>query len=440
MTDTTEDGGSRLDSWKAIATYLDRDERTVQRWERELALPIRRLPGRGRSVFAYTSEIDAWLQAKNHQVTEPVAAVSPSIPQTADAPAQGWSIARWRVAALAGLIILGALAWRLRPANASASDLRVQATAAGVVAVDGRGAHRWTYAFPPAYSTYLAEDMMYPAQTAGDAVYVATAFRNRRADDGQEGGAFIQLDLAGHEQRSFSFTDQVTFNGTSYGPPWVVTAYAIDERTGHRRIAIAAHHAVWDAGIVTVLDEQFHRHGTFVHAGWIEQVQWLAANRLLIGGYSNAHEGGMVALLDPTAPAGIDGQGPEPAGSRYHCDNCATAGPVRMAVMPRTELNRVTASRFNRVKLQVTPHGILARTIEVPQPVSGADAIDALYEFTPALGLVRASFGDHYWEFYESLRAPDARPRKRADSPDRDGPREIESWLPDTGWTHVSIQ
>jgi Tol biopolymer transport system component len=52
----------RLDSWKEIADYLKRDVRTVIRWEKEKRLPVHRVPGGQRqSVFAYTSEIDAWL-------------------------------------------------------------------------------------------------------------------------------------------------------------------------------------------------------------------------------------------------------------------------------------------------------------------------------------------------------------------------------------------
>jgi tetratricopeptide (TPR) repeat protein len=52
----------RLDSWKQIAAYLCRGERTVKRWETERGLPIHRLPGGGRgSVHAFTAELDGWL-------------------------------------------------------------------------------------------------------------------------------------------------------------------------------------------------------------------------------------------------------------------------------------------------------------------------------------------------------------------------------------------
>src|SRR5262245_5738787 len=50
-----------LDSWKEIASYMGRDERTVQRWESERNLPVRRLPGGKRGgVYAYRQELDAW--------------------------------------------------------------------------------------------------------------------------------------------------------------------------------------------------------------------------------------------------------------------------------------------------------------------------------------------------------------------------------------------
>lgn len=64
MSHPDEDG--LLDSWKRIADYLKCDERTARRWEKDRGLPIYRVPGRGRrAVFAYRSEIDAWLRNAN---------------------------------------------------------------------------------------------------------------------------------------------------------------------------------------------------------------------------------------------------------------------------------------------------------------------------------------------------------------------------------------
>ncbi len=52
-----------LNSWKEIATYLGRGVRTVQRWERELNLPVRRPHNHLRSpVIAIPAELDEWMR------------------------------------------------------------------------------------------------------------------------------------------------------------------------------------------------------------------------------------------------------------------------------------------------------------------------------------------------------------------------------------------
>ena len=52
---------STLNSWKEIATYLQRGVRTVQRWERESGLPVHRVRRTEHSpVFAYVRELEAW--------------------------------------------------------------------------------------------------------------------------------------------------------------------------------------------------------------------------------------------------------------------------------------------------------------------------------------------------------------------------------------------
>jgi TolB-like protein len=51
----------RLDSWKAIAAYLNRGVRTVRRWEHQEGLPVHRQLHRVQgSVYASRAEIDAW--------------------------------------------------------------------------------------------------------------------------------------------------------------------------------------------------------------------------------------------------------------------------------------------------------------------------------------------------------------------------------------------
>ncbi len=63
-----------LDSWKEIAAYLNRNVRTVQRWEKREGLPIHRhVHERASSVSAYKKEIDAWQKQRSRvsdEITE----------------------------------------------------------------------------------------------------------------------------------------------------------------------------------------------------------------------------------------------------------------------------------------------------------------------------------------------------------------------------------
>jgi hypothetical protein len=62
------DNNERLDSWKEIASYINRRIRTCIRWEKELGLPVYRIDEKSiRSrVFAYKKEIDQWFKDKSH--------------------------------------------------------------------------------------------------------------------------------------------------------------------------------------------------------------------------------------------------------------------------------------------------------------------------------------------------------------------------------------
>ena len=56
----------RLDSWKEIAAYLNRDVTTVQRWEKREGMPVyRHLHDRMGSVYAFRAELDTWTRSRN---------------------------------------------------------------------------------------------------------------------------------------------------------------------------------------------------------------------------------------------------------------------------------------------------------------------------------------------------------------------------------------
>jgi pentatricopeptide repeat protein len=90
----------RLDSWKEIAAYLKRDERTVRRWERE-GMPVHRhMHKKQASVYAHKAEIDVWWKSGRQRLesTEP-------------APEGDKRFRLWLLAALAGAAVLAFLAF-----------------------------------------------------------------------------------------------------------------------------------------------------------------------------------------------------------------------------------------------------------------------------------------------------------------------------------------
>src|SRR5271168_5256215 len=61
----------RLDSWKEIAAYLNRDVTTVQRWEKREGMPVHRhVHDRMGSVYAFRAELDAWTRGRSFRATQ----------------------------------------------------------------------------------------------------------------------------------------------------------------------------------------------------------------------------------------------------------------------------------------------------------------------------------------------------------------------------------
>ena len=121
----------RLDSWKEIAAYLNRDVTTVQRWEKREGMPVHRhLHDKRGSVYALSSEIDAWRQSRKLSLEEErqeSAAEVPTEPR-ADPPAATSRLRRWLVLSSA-VAVLALLAFayviaRIRAVDASLPKIK----------------------------------------------------------------------------------------------------------------------------------------------------------------------------------------------------------------------------------------------------------------------------------------------------------------------------
>lgn len=108
----------RLDSWKEIAAYLNRDVTTVQRWEKREGMPVHRhVHDRMGTVYASRAELDSWARGRSSQ-EEPengndAASANPLILPS------GWggatSLSRWKLvwwlAAVGAVLAIGGTLW-----------------------------------------------------------------------------------------------------------------------------------------------------------------------------------------------------------------------------------------------------------------------------------------------------------------------------------------
>lgn len=108
----------RLDSWKEIAAYLNRDVTTVQRWEKREGMPVHRhLHDRMGSVYASRADLDAWARSRNLRAVQENEnnALSPNPPAQPRRSAISTSLTRWRfvlpLAAAGAALAIGASLW-----------------------------------------------------------------------------------------------------------------------------------------------------------------------------------------------------------------------------------------------------------------------------------------------------------------------------------------
>jgi hypothetical protein len=114
---------TRLASWKEIATYVNRDVRTVQRWEKREGMPVHRhLHDKRGSVYALSSELDAWIQSRRPQLEEQERGVRTPVDATTDHGTGRPQAHRWLALGMVAIVALLAgsyVSTRTRTAHAT---------------------------------------------------------------------------------------------------------------------------------------------------------------------------------------------------------------------------------------------------------------------------------------------------------------------------------
>lgn len=361
--------GTQLNGWKDIAAYLGRSVRTVQRWEKDFGLPVRRFgSSKPESVFALPPEIDAWLltsQAASAKRTTG-AGEAPAMPGQPPKPLVGERVPpppslihaaranRFLLAALA-VIALGAIAWaawtsrqlmrqraqqpaqRLAPANWFVDHDTL-------VVSDANGQELWRYRFPHELTreTY--------AGLPGAARHLVGGVSDIEGDGAREvwlvaktpdGPAETALYLFEHDGRvRWRFQPKLTvrFGTETFGPSWIVDrVFVTDDPAGGQGKAL------WAVLIDTALFPSSIQRldaatGLPESAYWTNGSIFTAAldassspPRLLVGACYNETKSGSLSVLDARDP---NGSAPAEI-EKYRCTSCPPGEPLAFLVFPK---------------------------------------------------------------------------------------------------------
>lgn len=432
----TENGTRRrLDSWKAIAQHLRRNERTVSRWEKERSLPVHRVPGgRVRTVFAYADELDEWLASHRAEIA------AEEGNGRREGNGEGHAVVRhWRLAAAALLsLALPVLLWAVWNARFAPLDLdMVRADGRAVVAVDRSGGAPWTFVPPAPLAPgplTLAWNAVGDLDGRAGSEVVAAAVGSWEAPD-----LLYAFSNRGDMLWQQSLGDAFSFGGTRYGPPWrslAVTRYEID---GQPRIAWTTHHQTWWPSVMVTMDASGRLLDRFVNTGWLSSLKTTADGRfLLAAGVSNPHRAYALVVLDARAPGG---SAPPTDDATYACADCPAGQPARYFTLGRSELEQIVDAPLYQssgppVIIKLPTGGIEVHARQSPDASGNAEAI---YEFDSELNLQRARVSDAYWIWHRELERAGRIDHRAEDCPDQGG-LPVREWTPNDGWRKLDAR
>jgi hypothetical protein len=424
--------GTRLDGWKEIASYLGRGVRTVQRWEREFGLPVRRMGAdRGESVFAFTGEIDRWLArwevsgeqrpagdpSNGSELSKPFDSTEPDDePDPLPAPAPPAAVRRWKRRAwiMAGLALLLAVrvVWRefSAPAGTAVQPAAVRLEVDSLVATDASGRRLWSYRFPygleTAKSPYGSVPDIVVEDVDGDGQReVLAAIRSARSEDLARSGFYL-FNADGTVRWTYRFDGSVRFGTTTYLAPWRARGTVLTpapEDPARRALWAVSHERTDFPSVVQRLDLRTGRPlSHYWSNGNVESLAYASFQGrpvLLVGAANNEHMASSLAVLRATDP---NGSAPA-AAERYRCAACPPGAPVVFAVLPRP-------ARFRSIDLTgciqlidvSNPREVVARAWHASGALLGSEAV-GIYRLDGNLRPISVSIANGYQMVNEEL-------------------------------------
>lgn len=467
-----QSANGRLDSWKEIADYLKRDVRTVIRWEKEKRLPVHRVPGGLRqAVFAYTSEIDAWLeqgergvtpnaqQATNGAAFVTTASAAELQPEVATAR-QARPRSKYLALALAiGLVAVG-FSWLVFASHTVHSNppLKIGFTADSIQAFDAQSHLIWTHTLSkPLDMDYLKHvegsmDLVRIADLNGDGepeVLVTVPFA-----PGPNSSDSLQMELDCFSSRgrllwSYVAHEKFRFGNYDLEGPWIVLDVLVSSQTGKPVIWVALDHYKWGNSFVVQLDPATGRDTLrFVNTGVLyklNEVKIAGKQYLLAAGFNNEDEAGSLAVVDESKSFAVS---PQTTGTRHKCVSCPPGDPDYYFVFPRSEMNlrqklwedSVHSVAVNGEQIEVEKWEAYSPEV-VSTPEARPMGMREYYVFhtQPALEPFSFRFSSDYDMLHRELEKEHKLNHTLESCPERLHPKPVRVWTPSVGWKEIKL-
>lgn len=447
----------RLSGWKEIAQYLRRSVRSVQRWERELDLPVlrKRTAKGGQMVYASRAALDAWLTRYEGELpppdtedqaepVEPLGDVTGSdlgtddpdeavlTPEPPAQPPPPTRARRWGLVAAGALVAVLVSAYVMLPVRTVDYVDSTRVIGQRLEARSAAGRVLWSHDFGQDVAVKLITPIR---QTTHSAVVV-----DLDGDGAPEQLVPIDFSLRGYDAPSsdavYAFSESgavvwevrpddiaVTCRGGRFTGPWRATALLVSTAPGPKRVWVAfVHHTWWPSFVMEVspTGEQAMR---YVQAGWVRSLEewpWQGREHVAAGGVLNEHARASLLVFDPDVPRTVmSGSTPE-----FSCDEAGDP-PVHGYTFPPLEVHRAQQQAYTITdRLQR-----IGRHMRLDLGHFAHVVIDDDGQVT------EFSFTDLYRKEHDSLAAARLIHHSTTLCPEPTQIKDIHTWSPDTGWT-----
>lgn len=392
----------RLSGWKEIALHLHRSVRSVQRWERELGLPVKRVKTpHGHVIYADKQELDAWMArlSATHDLTDtapdapddsaPPAPVRTNPPDTRVLTAAGpppapparrsrWLAPAWSLAGIVALTaaIVAVNLWRNDEVLGQTGPLELRVNGTAVEAWSGPSDRAWTYDFGQEVRLIDLEHTRSITDTDLDGngtveYLVPVRFNSSLALLPND--ALMAFSHTGERLWTVRFDEQLSCGGTTYQGPWQLQSVTTSTGPGPKRIWVAFSNHTWWPSVVIQVSPDGTGSMRYVQAGWVVALsEWELDGRpvLVAGGVINEHANASLAFLDATKTAVEVSPSADP---RFTCAVEGAGQPLQITLFPRNEIGMANGNAYGLVRKLSAISGLLRTDVDEGRAIAQVD-------------------------------------------------------------------